>query len=341
MTVDEKKYKKNEKAYRWALAVMSVLLLISVAFHLSEPKKEAEKTVRRKEQNGQEEYVFFPPFKNDPMVNEQDMKGLEAFERERDVKVTVKAPEAYNIIETTKLLQETIEEEPDGIILCASEPILIPYINQAVEKGIPVVTVDADMPDSKRLAYIGSDWFQIGVSQAEAIVKLTGGKGIVAGLGITGNTNMVDGWEGFNHILSEYEDIVVLGMYDDVSNRDEAKRITLELLDEYPGIAAFAAFDSNSAFGICRALEERGKIQDIDVVSVDMTQEHIELLKKGYVKRLVGQKRELFAYYGGNLIYEYNHGVLSVSNQDDYNGITNIPNYIDTGLVILDEEDVK
>ena len=34
---------------------------------------------------------------------------------------------------------------------------------------IPVVCVDADVPASKRMAFIGTDWFDLGVRQAEAI----------------------------------------------------------------------------------------------------------------------------------------------------------------------------
>ena len=62
---------------------------------------------------------------------------------------------------------------------------LVPSIDAAVAAGIPVVCVDADVPASRRLSFIGTDWFEIGVRQAEAMVKaLAGRKGRVALLGL-------------------------------------------------------------------------------------------------------------------------------------------------------------
>lgn len=333
---------EQEKKYRRIIAAIGLVCAISIVFNVLKcfPQKDEKGAVYQQSQR-QEEYIFMPPFMNDPLINEQDMKGLERFAEEKGVKVTVMAPEKFDAVETAKMFEKAIEKKPAGIMVCATDTILISCINKAIEKGIPVVTVDADRPESKRLAYIGSNWNEIGVKQAEAIVRLTSGKGIVAGFGIAGNINMTDAWDGFQSVLNEYEDISVLGMFDDVSNRDEAKRIMLDLLEEYPEIVAVAGFDSNSAFGICKALEEKNKINDVAVVSVDMTKEHIDLLKKGYVKRLVGQKRELFAYYGGMLLYDYNHEKINIINQDIDSSIIGIPERVDTGIVILDEDDIK
>ena len=49
---------------------------------------------------------------------------------------------------------------------------------------MPVVCVDADVPGSKRLAFIGTDWYDLGVRQGEAMVRaLRGRAGTVAMLG--------------------------------------------------------------------------------------------------------------------------------------------------------------
>ena len=49
---------------------------------------------------------------------------------------------------------------------------LIPAINGAIDAGIPVVCVDADVPNSKRYSFIGTDWFDLGVRQAEAMAEI-------------------------------------------------------------------------------------------------------------------------------------------------------------------------
>lgn len=326
------------------ILILAVCLALSCILNLYLGGKQEQKSAAAQQSpknTATETYVYIPPFINDPMVEEQDMAGLEKFAEEKNVRVEVKAPERYDAVEVKKIMEEVIRQKPDGIMLCATEEFLVPTINYAMDAGIPVVTIDADRPESKRLTYVGSNWNAIGTKQAEAMVKLINGKGIVAAMGIVGNVNTRDAYEGFQNLAEEYEDITILGLYDDVSNRKEAKRITLDLLAKHPDLSALAAFDSNSAFGICEALEEQGKIGEVKVVSVDMTTEHIELLKSGKVQCLVGQKRELFPYYAGKILYDYNHSQLEVVNQDSIPKITNIPEYIDTGIVVLDSEDVK
>jgi len=47
-------------------------------------------------------------------------------------------------------------------------------INKAIESGIPVVCVDTDAPDSQRLSFIGTNWFDLAGAKAQAMVKALG-----------------------------------------------------------------------------------------------------------------------------------------------------------------------
>ena len=54
---------------------------------------------------------------------------------------------------------------------------LIPAIDRAIDCGHAVVCVDADVPGSKRLAFIGTDWYDLGVRQGEAMLRPCGAAG--------------------------------------------------------------------------------------------------------------------------------------------------------------------
>ena len=47
-----------------------------------------------------------------------------------------------------------------------------------MEQGVPTVVDDGDLPDSGRLAYIGTNWTQVGVAQAKKMMEVlpNGGK---------------------------------------------------------------------------------------------------------------------------------------------------------------------
>lgn len=325
-----------------AIIVIASLLIVSlllngVQFFVAE-SKDSDSHAATELLN--EEYVYIAVFKDDPMIKVQDELGLKRFSEEYGVKVSIEAPEHFDAPEQARIMDDVIKRHPAGIMVCGSDPILIPYINKAIEQGIPTITVDADLPQSKRLAFVGSDWRRIGIKQAETMVKLIGGKGEVAMLGIVGLENMQDGFDGFRSVMENYNDVYVFDEYDDMSNIEEAERITVNLIKEHPQIAGIAGFDSNSGPGIIAALKKLGMVDKIKVTTVDIAPIHLQLVKEGSVQKLIGQKRELFTYYGGKILYDFNHSKLSIAKDDKKQGITNIPNFVDTGLVEVDATNV-
>ncbi len=328
---------------RFVLIAFYLLISFSAAFNIyclinsgmgtgrPEPKDETEEA---------DEYIYVAVFKDDPMIINHDVKGMNQFAEEYGAKVQIMAPEKYNVEEQKKLLIEAINKKPDGILVCVTDPSFIPYINMAVEQGIPILTVDVDFPDSERLAFVGSDWFDIGVRQAEAMVRLIGGKGIVAMIGMGELVNMQEAYDGYRSVMENYSDIVVLEEFDDQSNSELAKELTKKMLEDYPDIAGISGFDSNSGPGIAAALEELGRIGDLKVTCVDIAEAHLELVKSGAVQKLVGQKRELFTYYGLQLLYNYNRSALTATEENPGMKALLIPETVDTGIIEVDSSNI-
>ncbi len=285
-----------------------------------------------------EEYVYIASG-HKGQYTKMEKEGIEAFKHDFNVKAYALAPEKFDIVAQTKLLIEAQDNTPDGIVIYGSALSLTPYVNQAAEAGIPIVTVGSDLPDSKRLAYIGPDWYDIGVNQAEAIAGLIQQEGTVAMLGMVGSDSSDKAFSGFQDTMAVYEDIYVLGGYDDMGTIKEAERVTKKLVQEYD-IDAIAGFDTNSGLGIVQALKELGLEDQIKVVCVGMTTDHLKLVKSGLVQKLIGQKYDLMVYYGLDLLYDYNHSGLNVTKNDRTNDVTNIPNKINTGIIEIDKTNI-
>ncbi|MDO5137883.1 MAG: substrate-binding domain-containing protein [Oscillospiraceae bacterium] len=76
------------------------------------------------------------------------------------------------------LFEDFLSQGYDGIIVAVSDPAtLTNKINEAMDKGIMVVTMDTDAPDSKRLCFVGTDNYNYGVLQGETCVEVMGNKG--------------------------------------------------------------------------------------------------------------------------------------------------------------------
>ncbi|MDF2614607.1 MAG: periplasmic binding protein/LacI transcriptional regulator [Clostridia bacterium] len=333
------------RIYLWINVIIIVVFIISAAFNIYfiSHKERVNSTLYSENSinaDSTEEYVWVATMTDNQMYINNDQKALKEFGKEMGVKVTIEGPKQYDVPGQIVAMEEVIKRKPAGIMVLGMETSLIPVVNKAIDAGIPTITVDADLVGSKRLAHVGSNWYDIGVKQAEAVVKLLGGKGKVAIMGIFGADNMQAGFQGFKSVIMDYKDITLVGEYDDMANVQESKRITLEILKEHPDIAAICGFDSNSGPGIGEAIKEADKIGKVKVTCVDMEPEHIKLLKQGIVQKLIGQKRKLFTYYGAKLLYDLNHSKLRITPDDAYNRVTNIPNIVDTGLIEIDSTNV-
>src|SRR6202008_4604916 len=76
----------------------------------------------------------------------------------------------------------------NAILLSASDAgKLVTAIDDAVARGVPVMTFDSDVPNSKRFSFYGGDDAAMGNQVVAELAKQMGGKGKIAILG--GNQN--------------------------------------------------------------------------------------------------------------------------------------------------------
>lgn len=289
--------------------------------------------------SSEEEYIWIATMTGHSMFQENDIPAFKKFGQDKNVTATIMGPEEYDITGQMHAMREAIARDPAGILVLGMEQSLAPTINEAIRQGIPVVTVDSDIAASDRIAYVGSNWYEIGVTQAEAMVKLIGGKGTVAIMGIGGADTTDAAFKGYHSVIDNYPDITVIGEYDDMASYEEAERITENLLTSHPNISGISGFDSNSAIGISNALKDFQGEQDIKVTAMDIEPENLALIEDGYVDVLIGQKRSVFTYYAASLLYDINHSSLTINNLAD--GMTSVvPDTISTGVFSVTKENL-
>jgi len=288
-----------------------------------------------------EEYVMVTTAINMPMYVNHDQAAFKRWGEARGVKVSILGPAEWDVPQQIETIEQVIATRPTGLLINGTDPGIATAINKAVDAGIPTVVYDSDVPDSKRHAFLGTDWYQIGVMQGEEMVKLIGGKGKVAYMGILGLVNMEQGFQGLLDVFKNYPEIEVVGKYDDKSNVETAARITSDLLAAHPDLAGICGFDSNSGPGIALAVKEAGKAGEVKVTTVDWEPEHLQLVKEGVIQMLAGQKRELFTWYGAQFLYDMVHNTNRLSQNDAALGITNVPSTVNTGLLRITRENVN
>jgi ABC-type sugar transport system substrate-binding protein len=69
-------------------------------------------------------------------------------------------------------VKQSIAKHPDGIVAVLWDGSSIPPIKKAMAAGIPVVVIEANLPDSGAMSFIGLDNYQAGADTAKELIKL-------------------------------------------------------------------------------------------------------------------------------------------------------------------------
>jgi ABC-type sugar transport system substrate-binding protein len=289
---------------------------------------------------GKEEYVMVTTAVTMPMYVNHDQAAFKRWGEQMGVRVSILGPADWDVTAQINTIEEVIGTRPSGLLINGTDPAIAQVINKAVAAGIPTIVYDSDIPNANHHAFLGTDWYEIGKLQGEEMARLIGGKGKIAYMGILGMTNMESGFSGLLDVLEKYPGIEVVGKFDDKANVEEAARITSDVIAAHPDIAGLCGFDSNSGPGIAMAIKEAGKAGKIKVTTVDWEPEHLQLVKDNVINMLVGQKRELFTWYGAQFLYDIVHRTNPIALSDSRAGITSIPYRINTGLLKITRENV-
>jgi ribose transport system substrate-binding protein len=216
-------------------------------------------------------------------------KGAErAAKQLGNVEVIWRGPETGDQLKQKEILEAFITQRVDGIaISCLNGDFLTETINRAMDSGIPVITWDADAPNSKRIAYWGVDDRAGGRIMGEEAVKLLNGKGTVALMTSMGATNLQRRMEGVLDVLTKHPGIRIVDTFDVKEDQVRAAEIIATATNRYPDLSAWISVGGWPVF-TRNALAPVPKTTF--VISFDTIPPAPSLLKEGRVQILIGQK---------------------------------------------------
>lgn len=261
------------------------------------------------------------------------------------VQTSYVGPAAEDVNAEASALQQAIAEKPAGIAVWAQDPVLSPIIDQAAKAGIPVVTTIGDLPNSKRISYVGSDNEEDGYTGGMALGKAIGGHGQVAILSIPGTASFDQRADGYKKALATFPGIKVVQVGNTQADVTTAVSVAKDILQRYPNLAGFACTDSTGGIGSATAVKEAGKSGKVKIVSQDRNADVLKLVKSGMVTGTVAQDDSGIAYWSMEALYNYvNHTSALTSDQKAAraSGVVNGPtdiylhtNYVDKTNVDL------
>jgi ribose transport system substrate-binding protein len=294
--------------------------------------------------DAKEVYYWVSNKANLPLFVQYDYVGMKRIAEELHVQVRVAGPTDFDIPGYIAAVDQVCAQKPAGVSVVGGwDPSLTESVNKCIAMGVPTVVDDGDLPTSKRLAYIGTNWEGIGAAQAKVMLDKLPNGGKVALTSIINAGNMRDAVKGFNDYIERNGKgkIKVIATEDDNGDAAKAAEVTSSLLAAHPDIAGIAGFDSESGAGIVRALQEAGKKPgEVVVTAMEQTPDFFKTAQQGWTAGIVVQNRELFVYYAVRMLYDYNHNGLRTAGLTGQEGGRPIPNVVDTGVLMVDKGNV-
>ncbi|HVO20195.1 MAG TPA: substrate-binding domain-containing protein [Anaeromyxobacter sp.] len=267
--------------------------------------------------------------------------GMEMVGKELGVKTEYVGPAEYDMNAMVAAFEQAIAKKPDGLVVVGFEPSLNSIVDKAVSQGIPVVTVDADLPGSKRMAFVGTGNYNAGVVGGTKLANLIGGKGKVAIMLKPGQSNLEERVAGYKSALSKFKDIEIVQLVDTQSDPNQAAQGAAALLQKYPDLAGIACVEAAGGAGAATAVREAKKVGKVKIVAMDRGNEVLDAIKEGVISASVAQQTALMPYYAVQIMYNLNNSKVAITSDNKAAGVLGIPAVVDTGAIIVDSSNYK
>jgi ribose transport system substrate-binding protein len=251
-------------------------------------------------------------------------------------------PTAYAPQQELVMFRQVVDDHPAGICLSAARPeIFQEEIARAIAAGIPVICVDADVPGSKRILYVGTDNFKAGQEGLRQLANLLSGEGNIAVITIQGQKNIDDRVAGAVDELKNFPRVKLTQILDDKGDARNAFDQVSQLVQkkEKPdGILCLEATGGSGAAGALHQLNKEGKLP---IVAFDGDPETLDWIEKGVIAATITQKPYVMSYYGLKFLDDLHHNAVHQFKDWHTALAAPTPTFVDTGTIVVDKNNLK
>lgn len=206
------------------------------------------------------------------------------------IRIEIETMKGYHIEKQLQRMREMASRVHLLILHTVNDARIVAEIDRLAEKGIPVITLNTDVEGSRRLCHVGCDFVKsgrtacglLGLIQQKALIGIATGS--VMSLGHNQRIS------GFGQLCRErFPDFQIQEIIETEDDDETAWRRTAAMLKSHPEITAVYVVAAG-AKGVCRAIEEAGRTEDILVIANDATPSVRSLMKEGRIAAVIGQE---------------------------------------------------
>src|SRR6476619_3493173 len=172
-------------------------------------------------------------------------------------------------------IRQAVNDGASAILIAASDAGKVTgAINDAVDRGVPVMTFDSDAPQSKRFAYYGVDDEKTGQQTMAELAVQMDGKGNVAILAGNQNApNLQRRVAGAKAEAAKYPGIKIVGVVNHIETPQDASAEVVRVNNAYPEINGWAFIGGWPLFATSLLSElnpAKQKVASVDAIPVEL-----------------------------------------------------------------------
>jgi len=208
-----------------------------------------------------------------------------------------------------RLIDQLLEDGADGLIV---QPISSPEVREAVDRaaaaGVPVLTCNEDLPESRRLCYVGQDGFRAGRVAARLMGEFLGGAGkvvIVAARTNEGSGSTANRTLGFLSLIrEEFPGLEVVSHLAGMEDQSVTYHETLQLLKSRPDLDGLYV-TTGQVGAVGQAVRELGRAGDLRVIGFERYPEILGLLNEKVITCTIDSDLEEQGYRPCRLLIDH------------------------------------
>ncbi len=204
-------------------------------------------------------------------------------------------------------IQQAVNDGADAILIAASDAGTVTgAINDAVGRGVQVMTFDSDVPHSQRFAYYGVDDLEVGRQVMRELAAQMNGQGSVAILAGNQNApNLQRRVQGVREEAAKHPGIKIVNVFNHIETPQDAAAEVIRVNNAYPEVNGWAMVGAWPLF-------TQTLLSDLDpsrykVVAVDALPAELPYVERGIAPVLLAQPVYQWGYVGVTTIVDKIH----------------------------------
>lgn len=273
-------------------------------------------------------------------------EGFQKAAAEYGVTVDLRGPNKFDPQSEVEAFRAAVAQKPAGILVSVTNSsLLAPEIDAAIAAGIPVITMDSDAPESKRLYFIGTNNLEAGRLGGQRAAAQLGSKGNVVFFTMPGQPNLEERLKGYKDIFADKPDIHIIEVFDMKGDSgvamDKAEeylaRKGKDRIDAFICLQSSAGKDVGEAIRRAKASGDPGRL----LIAMDADVATLQLIKDGVIDSTIAQKPYTMALVGLRALDNLYHNPVKLGGDYALDPFSPFPSFVDTGVALVDKSNLN